>query len=262
MHLAINQLGLASDRGFAGAIKCGKKGSLAINADLCVMVVERRDVLDGACIVGAHLDANSALGNGRKHVVPVKSLGYTVLHVHALQTGKRKERAVDNVVVELAQTGLHVATEVDTLDFRVLRENLRLASERCRTNDGALGHFFKSVVLGRYPRVARVLARQHGLEVSVVRKPGGHVLHGVHAKIHLVFEECHIELLGEETLAAYLRQRLAELHVARGVNYVDLHTLAVLAEILGEGSRETLAGLIRLRERKRRTPRAELDCLL
>ena len=121
-------------------------------------MVERRDVLDCTSVVGAHLDADGALSHGGEHVVPVEDLCYTVLHVHPLEASEREEGAVDHVIVELAQARLHIAAEVDALDVGVLGEDLRLAAERRRADHGARGHLLEGRVLGRDPRVSRVLA--------------------------------------------------------------------------------------------------------
>ena len=56
--------------------------------------------------------------------------------------------------------------------------------------------------------VARVLALEHARQDGAVGKPRRHVLHRVDANVHLVAEECHVELLREEALAADLAQRL------------------------------------------------------
>ena len=85
---------------------------------------------------GSDLNADSTLGNSREHLIPVEDFGNAVGHRHPLQPSKRKERSIDYVVVQLAESGLNVATKIYTFDSRILGQNLRLTAKRCGADHG------------------------------------------------------------------------------------------------------------------------------
>eukprot|EP00961_Rhodomonas_salina_P176729 2382412-Rhodomonas_salina.2 len=154
--------------------------------------------------VEGDLDTDGTLCNGGKHLIPVQDLGHAIGHVHALQTRKREESSINDIVVELAETRLNVAAEVHALDARVLGQELSLTPERGGANDGALGQLLDSLVLRGDERVTGVLAREHGFQVRVIREEGGHILHGVHAEVNLISKQRDIQFLREQPLSADL----------------------------------------------------------
>ena len=82
-------------------------------------------------------------------------------------------------------------------------------------------------------RVAHVLPRQVARQHGALGEVGRHVLHRVHGDVDAAVEQRVVDLLGEEPLAADVREGLSQDLVSRGLDDADLEG-AVLGEV-GEG---------------------------
>jgi len=71
---------------------------------------------------------------------------------------------VDDALVQLAESRLDVAAEVHALERGVLRQDLRLPSQRRRADDAAVLQALYARRRRRDEHVARVLALQHAGE--------------------------------------------------------------------------------------------------
>ena len=101
--------------------------------------------------------------------------------------------------------------------------------------------------------VARILARQEGGELEPVRQHRRHVLGGMHGDVDAAGEQRLLDLLGEQALAAGLRQRPVLDAVAAGRDHHDLE------RVLRQAMRrhQPRARLMRLRQRQRAAARSD-----
>mmetsp|Transcript_25018 Transcript_25018/g.64579 ORF Transcript_25018/g.64579 Transcript_25018/m.64579 type:complete len:320 (-) Transcript_25018:253-1212(-) len=220
--LAVDNARLAGDWRLAVAIEGRQERALAVDRDLGRLVAQRVDVLQRALIILAALDADRALRDGRQHLVPLDDGGEVLLHVHTLQARVRQQRRIHHALVQLAQASLHVAPEVDHLQRRVFGKDLRLPPERGAADHGAVGKVSDRLGLRRNEYVAGVLTLQVARQHRPLGDPGRHVLHRVHADVHLVGEQSNIKLLREEALAANLGEGLVQDHVTSRLHRDDL----------------------------------------
>lgn len=88
-------------------------------------------------------------------------------------------------VLDLLEPGLHVASEVHHLEGGVDCQQLRLPPQRGGPYHGAVGQVLDGLVLLADEHVVGLLADEVAGQDGAVGQPGGHVLHRVHAQIHL-----------------------------------------------------------------------------
>mmetsp|Transcript_12341 Transcript_12341/g.25126 ORF Transcript_12341/g.25126 Transcript_12341/m.25126 type:complete len:274 (-) Transcript_12341:267-1088(-) len=224
MELSIDDLSLAGDGRTAVAIKCSEESSLAVYACLGLGVVQGSKVVEGSLVVGTALDTDGTLGNGGKHLVLFNDLSGVLLHVHALEASKGKHCRINNAIAKLLQTSLDVATEVDNLKLGVLCENLGLATEGSRTDDGSRREVSEGLRLVGDEHITGVLARKVARQNGALREVRRDVLHRVHADVHLVEQQLHIKLLGEQTLASDLSESNVKSLVTLRRDDVDRHS--------------------------------------
>ncbi len=97
-------------------------------------------------------------------------------HVEALEAGEREERGRALALLQLAEPRLHVAAEVDNLQVRVLAQDLGLAAQRGRADDGAGGELREVLCHRGDEDVAHVLAGEVAGQDGALREVGGDVL--------------------------------------------------------------------------------------
>eukprot|EP00958_Prasinococcus_capsulatus_P015766 scaffold1690_cov366-Prasinococcus_capsulatus_cf.AAC.2 len=197
------------------------------------------------------------LRDGREHLVGGQEGGHVLSQAQALEAGVGEQRGVHDTLVEFAQARLDVAPEVDHLEGGMLVEELGLAAQGGAADDGRLGELAEGAVLEAHEGVAHVLARQVAVEHGALGQVRGHVLHGVHGDVDAAVQEGLVDLLGEEALAANVRQGLAEHLVAGGLDHHDLQR-ALLRQVRVRRL-EQVARHVRLRQGQRRAAGADLD---
>ena len=202
---------------------------------------------------GARLDRDRALADRGGKLVHRKQRGCDIRTAEALEAGKRQQRCVDDAVVELAQPRLDIAPKRHDAEIRPQSFHQRLPSQRSGADHGPLRQLRDRRGLAADEDVAHVLARQAGDKRQSIGQPGRQILGRVHGEIDLVRQQRLLDLLGEQPLAAGLRERAILDRVAGRADDVqgDPH----LVESVGGG--EACAHLVRLRERQRRAARAD-----
>ena len=132
-----------------------------------------------------------------------------------LQPGKREQRRVGHAALELGETRLDIAAEIDDPKIGPQPLHLRLASQRGATDHGARRKCRKRLAAGADEGVAHIASLQHRGDDDAWRQLRGQILHGMHGEIDTAVEQRFVDLLGEQALAAEVAQRLVADAVAR-----------------------------------------------
>ena len=128
-----------------------------------------------------------------------------------------------------------------------------LAPQRRGADDGALAQIAPAFDVAADQGIARILAGQERGEHQAVRQHGLHVLGGMHGKIDRAGQQRLLDLLGEQALAAGVRQRPVLDRVAAGADGLDFDPVERDAARRGEAALH----LPRLDQRQRRAARAD-----
>ena len=212
-----------------------------------------RPVVDGGqqavhpVVADAALDADRALRRGRREGDRIEDLRRHVELAEALQAGIGEQRRIGLSFGELAEAGIHLATEDDDVEVRPKAADERLAAQRGRADGRALRQVEKALCRAADEGVADILARQEGREVQALRQLRRHVLGGVHGKVQRAGGKLRLDLLGEQALAADQRQRAVGDAVAGGREHDDLEH--VFRQAVRRHQART--GLVGLGERQR-----------
>jgi len=236
--LSVNDAGLSGNGCLAVSVEGFEEGTLAVDTDVGVHVVEGVDVFEGSLVVLSALDTDGSLCDGGKHLVPFEDRRGVFVHVHSLQSGDGQERGIDDAVVQFSETGLDVSSEVDAFQCWVLGEDLGLSAERGGSDDGSVGEFGDGFVFVVFcdESIVGVLAGEIARKDGPLGQPGRDVLHGVNADVDFVSEEGNVEFLGEKSLSSQFHERLIEDHVTlclHDANFdgtVFVHFLELLLE--------------------------------
>ena len=81
-------------------------------------------------------------------------------------------------------------------------------------------------------RIARLLAFRDRGDGQAGGQPGGHILHAVHGQVDRAAQKRLVDFLGEQALAAHLRQRHVLNLVAAGLDDLDARFYAEGLELL------------------------------
>ena len=132
-------------------------------------------------------------------------------------------------------------------------QELRAAAQARRANGSARGQRRERRVAVAHEGVARVGALRDGRDGESLGNLRRHILQAVHGEVDLAREHRLLELLGEEPLAADLRERRVEDLVAlrRHETFLD----GELGVRLAQARRD----VVRLPERELTAPRADND---
>ena len=144
---------------------------------------------------------------GRKFV-DVEHRGRRVGEAEPLQSGERQQGRVDLAGVELAQPRLDIAAQRHDVEIRPQPLHHRLPPQRGGADDGAVRQLARGSSALRLMKASRTSSRgRHAGEHQPVRQHGRHVLGRMHREIDRAGEQRLLDLLGEQALAAGLRQR-------------------------------------------------------
>mmetsp|Transcript_84 Transcript_84/g.278 ORF Transcript_84/g.278 Transcript_84/m.278 type:complete len:419 (+) Transcript_84:28-1284(+) len=248
--------GVAGDGGPAGPVQRREEGTLAKHRGVSVWVVERVQVGKHGVVPLPAGDPDGALRDGGEHLLQREHAGDLVLEVEPPKAGVRQQGRGHVPLLQLPQPALHVAPEVHHLEAGVLGQDLRPPPERRGADHAVLRQGGKAVADGRDEGVPDVLPGQVAGQHRAGGKVGWHVLHGVHRDVDPTVQQGLVHLLGEEALAANVRERLRQDLVAGGLDDLDLDG-AVLRE-LGVALLEQIPRQVGLRQGERRPPRADL----
>ena len=172
-------------------------------------------------VVARALDADRALADGGQHLVDPDRRA-DMAETEPLQSGERQQCRVDVAVPRAC------AAASSTLPRR-RRSQIRPALEQLawRRSEAVptMAPFGRSAIAPTSPadeRVAGILARQEGRDRKAVRQRGRHVLGECTAKSIRPSQQRVLDFLGEQALAAGLRQRPVLDRVAGGLDDHDL----------------------------------------
>jgi hypothetical protein len=88
MKFSIDNLGLSGNWGSAVSIQALKECALAIDRNLCILMVQFGEDIKRSLIVTSTLNAYGTLGDCREHIIPGNNLGAgdNILHSETLET--------------------------------------------------------------------------------------------------------------------------------------------------------------------------------
>lgn len=109
-HHACHQL--TSNGGPAGAVQGSQERPLADHSQAGLLVVQASQVLLHGLIVGAASNADGTLADSGQHLLNGDDAGGVLGQVQTLQASQSQHGALAGTLLQLAQTGLHVAAEV------------------------------------------------------------------------------------------------------------------------------------------------------
>ena len=217
--------GVAGDRRAAGAVEHRQEGALAGERRGGVAIVDGVEQRARARVVGARLERDDPLPDRGQEFVGRQNRGGGVGAFQPLQSGERQQGGVDLAGVELAQARLHVAAKVHHREIGTQPLDQRLPAQRRGADDRAMRKLVQRAALAADEGIARILARQHRHDRKPRRQHGRHVLGRMHGEVDAAGEQRVLDLLGEQALAADLRQRAVADHVAAGADDLDADAL-------------------------------------
>ena len=182
---AVGELGEAADRRPAGAVENVEEGTLAGERHRTVVIVDRGEALGGRRIAGPHGDGDDPLADGGQPLAGLDQAGGLVEKPEPRQPRRGEEGGVRDPLLDAAETGVHVAAQVDDLEVRPEAERHRLAAERRGAEDGALRQGGQRFRQRRDERIADIGARQRRGDGDAVGEPRRQVLGGVDGEIDL-----------------------------------------------------------------------------
>ena len=128
--------------------------------------------------------------------------------------------------IQLAETGVEVASQRPDVQAWMAPPDLSGAAQARSADHRARRQLVERAETGTDEGVARILAAQHRGEREGLRQLHRHVLERVHGEVGAPVEQRHLQLLGEQALAADLVERAVEHPVALGGHAEDLDLAA------------------------------------
>ena len=174
-----------------------------------------------------------------------------------LQPGERQKRGVAFPFGELAQARVHITAQEPHREIGAQALELRLAPDGGSADERASRELVETAEARRDERIARILARQIAGDADARRQERRQILRRMHRDVDAPVEERLVELLGEEPLAACVREGAIGDAVSACADDDDLDLALREDAHLGEPP----AQLMGLRERERAAARAESSCL-
>jgi hypothetical protein len=207
----------------AAATELRGERALGIESRERLGVVQRGQRRATARVVGAALDADHALANGRQRQLEVELLGHVVRDAEALQSGAGQQDRVEFAFVEPAQARVDVAAQQLEAQVGPCLPQLGLSARAGGADPSALRQVGETPEAARDERIERVGARQHRDDGEARWQFARHVLHRVHRKVGAAFLHRDFEFLDEQALAADLGQRAIEHAVALRAHRHEFH---------------------------------------
>lgn len=140
------------------------------------------------------------------------------------KSGRCKDDCVVSAGVQLCDAGIQVAPEISHVQIRASGPQLRGPAERAGANPCPGGESGESS-LGTgpaYQSIPWVLAASHGGEHQASREARGDVFERMHRQIGGTFQQCDVQLLGEEPTVPDLCKWYIEKPITRTLHNLDL----------------------------------------
>ena len=160
---------------------------------------------------------------------------------------------MDLAPFELREPRLDVPAKERDLQVGPHAPDLRLPAQRRGADDPALGQFPDAGVVAADEGVPHILAREVTRDHDAVRKGGRQILGGMYADIDGAIEKRDVELLGEQPLAARLREGAILDRVAGRLDRQQRQARSLPAM----GDHQAALGFVRLGKGERASPRAD-----
>jgi len=199
--------------------------------------------------------SDRGLADRRQEALDVERHAGAMGEAETVQPGDRQQRRVDRAAFSLTQSRLDAAAQQFDLQVRPQSARLRLATQRGGPKTRAMRQSRERIGEGRDQRVARVLADEKAAKNHSVGQKRRQVLGRVHGRVDPPFEKGGVDLLGEEALAASVRERAVQNEIARRADHAEFDRRLVPA--LRQGDEP--ARLLRLREGERGAAGAERE---
>ena len=201
--------GMAGDRRAARTVEHDEHAVFGRHAGRGRRVIDVGELCAGLRIVRAAFDADRALADGGQHLV-FRYRRADMGDAQPLQSGQGQDGRLDDSGRALGEPCIDVAAQVDDLQVGPAMQELGATAQRRGADDGALPEVGDAFDVARDQDVAGILARQEGGDDKPRRLGRRHVLHAVDRGIDPAREQCLLDLLDEQALAAGLvgrRQR-------------------------------------------------------
>ncbi len=153
------------------------------------------------------------------------------------QTVQARGRENNGIVVtgfEFPQPRVDIATERMNLQIWTQRHQLRLPSQTAGANVRLLRQRVNARELHRAKHVARIFAGRNGGNFEIGGQLRGQILQAVHGEVNPVFDQGFFDFLGEHALGADFRQRHVGDFIARSLDDLEFHGVALSAQQVGD----------------------------
>ena len=246
MDLAVIDACHRRDGRMAASAELASKRPLRFHLAPRLRVIEQLEKCRRVSIVFAALDSERALAGGRKHDLEGDRNADVVMS-EPVEAGGRQDRRIHLTSFQLLQPSVDVAPQRDDLQVRPGGKQLRGPARGRSADHGALLQRLNG--LGPDQLVLDVRARADRSETDFLRPNDFNILHRMHGEIDVAIQQCGIQFLGPQTLAANLRERPVGNTIAAGGDGNDFDVTG------GPALRDFQRGgdLARLDQRQRRT---------
>src|SRR5665811_1424773 len=140
----------------------------------------------------------------------------------ALQAGGRKDRAVEPILLYLADAGLDVPADVHYLETPEAGEELGTATQTARA-DAPSRRQARGRLKRTHEHIGWILTLREREEIETFGQRSGHVLGAVHSQVCVTREERLLDLLHEKASVPDLGERRVEDLVPAGDDLQDSH---------------------------------------
>jgi len=209
-------------------------------------------------VVNPPLDPDGTLCHSGQHRFRLDGRFWHVVHRQPVQTSHRKKGRLGHAIVQLFETGLHVATKFNHLKVRAAQLKLCFAPQTGRPHHRPPCQIIQSTGTRRDKGITHVFARQIGVQHQTLRLQHWHVFHGMHGDVDFTCQHVLFDLAGEQTFAADFFQRAVDDLVTGGLDDHDRECLKRQVKCFGQ----TGARFVCLGQRQRRATGADVQRIL
>src|SRR6185295_953073 len=134
----------------------------------------------------------------------IKVFGYSISAAEPAKAGCGKDYRVVLALIELSQSGIHIAAHRFDCEVGPERQNLGVASEATGADSGALWQLVEGLDAGaRYQRIADILTFANCAYVQARGEVGRQVLQAMDRKIDAIVEYGIFEFFSEQPLSLF-----------------------------------------------------------
>ena len=212
-----------ADGNLAAAFDEAQESPLRRSAETGIPMIQESEQFPDFRVVRAALDGKGPLADGGETHVTGEGLFDTVCVAETGQAGCGEDDGVILAFIQFPEPCVHVAPQVTNVQIGAPGQELGLAAQARRADDGSLRKVRPTVVFVADKGIADGRPFRNGCQAKPLGQLCRHVFQTVDGQIDLSFQQVCFDFFGEQSLSPDLGKGNVENLIARRDDFLQFH---------------------------------------